>query len=183
MSQHLGPEHCYLYVSASRSWHGWRSHRSSGATHSSTSSSLLLQHCPVEGVVILMVEGTEQDPEELSEIHVVWGLLKPQPAAVVEVHGKLCRESLAQNFNGCGHLLFTDLLVFLFLSCSLQSLPWQATSVEVHEDVPQALHVVPPALLNAQVCIDGGVSGSAGQVLVLSVWDVLPSSVVPVLLR
>ena len=40
----------------------------------------------------------------------------------------------------------------------LQSLPWQATSIEVHEDVPQALHVVPPALFNAQVCIDGGIS-------------------------
>ena len=40
----------------------------------------------------------------------------------------------------------------------LQSLPRKAASVEVHEDVPQALHVVPPALLNAQVCIDGGIS-------------------------
>ena len=68
------------------------------------------------------------------------------------------KTNLAENFYGRGHLLFTDLLVFLFLSCSLQSLPWQATSVEVHEDVPQALHVVPSALFNAQVCIDGGIS-------------------------
>ena len=33
-------------------------------------------------------------PEELAEIHVVWSLLKPKATAVVEVHGKLCRETL-----------------------------------------------------------------------------------------
>ena len=40
----------------------------------------------------------------------------------------------------------------------LQPLPWEAASVEVHEDVPQALHIVPPALLNAEVGVDGGIS-------------------------
>jgi len=130
-----------------------------------------------------MVEGAEQNSEKLSEIHVVWGLLKPQPTAVVEVHGKLGREPLAQNFYGCGHLLFTDLFIFLLLGCSLQSLPRKATSVEVHENISQALHVIPPTLLNAQVCIDGGISGSAGQVFVLSVWDVLSRPVVPIFLR
>ena len=33
-------------------------------------------------------------PEELAEIHVVWSLLKSKATAVVEVHGKLCRETL-----------------------------------------------------------------------------------------
>ena len=35
-----------------------------------------------------------EKPEELAEIHVVWGLLKSKATAVVEVHGKLCRETL-----------------------------------------------------------------------------------------
>ena len=39
---------------------------------------------------------------------------------------------------------------------------------EVHEDVSEALHVVPPALLDAQVGVDGGVPGRARQVLVFS---------------
>ena len=33
-------------------------------------------------------------PEQLSEIHVVRGLLELEAAAVVEVHGKLSREPL-----------------------------------------------------------------------------------------
>ena len=33
-------------------------------------------------------------PEQLSEINVVRGLLKPEAAAVVDVHGKLSREPL-----------------------------------------------------------------------------------------
>ena len=39
---------------------------------------------------------------------------------------------------------------------------------EVHEDVSEALHVVPPALLDAEVGVDGGVAGRAGQVFVFS---------------
>ena len=45
----------------------------------------------------LVVERPEEDPEELPEVHVVRRLLKTQPAAVVEVHGKLCWEPLAQH--------------------------------------------------------------------------------------
>jgi hypothetical protein len=33
-------------------------------------------------------------PKELSQIHVVWRFLKTQASAVVEIHGKLSRESL-----------------------------------------------------------------------------------------
>jgi len=130
-----------------------------------------------------MVEGAEQDPEELSEIHVVWGLLKPEATAVVEVHGKLSRKALAQNFYRRGHFLLTDLLILLFLGCSLKPLPGEAAPVEVHEDIAQALHVVPPTLLNAKVCVDGCISGSSCQILVLPVRDVLSSPVVSVLLR
>ena len=64
-----------------------------------TCSSLLLQHCPVEGVVVLVVERPEEDSEELTQVHVVWRLLEAQPTAVVEVHCKLCWETLAQHLD------------------------------------------------------------------------------------
>ena len=49
--------------SSARSRHGRGSHRRNGASHSSTGSSLLLQHRPVERVVVLVVQCPEQDPE------------------------------------------------------------------------------------------------------------------------
>lgn len=36
----------------------------------------LLEHGPVKGVVILVVQRAEQDAEQLPQIHVVWGFIK-----------------------------------------------------------------------------------------------------------
>jgi len=55
---------------------------------------LLLEHRPVERVVVLVVEGAEQDAEQLAQVHVVGRLVKAQAAAVVQVHGELGREAL-----------------------------------------------------------------------------------------
>ena len=49
-----------------------------------------------------MVEGAEENAEQLPQVHVVWCLVKAQPPTVVEVHGKLCRESLAGGGGGVG---------------------------------------------------------------------------------
>ena len=40
----------------------------------------------------------------------------------------------------------------------LESLPGQGAPVEVHEDISQALHVVPARLLDSQVRVDRGIS-------------------------
>ena len=53
---------------------------------------------------------------------------------------------------------------------------------KVHEDVSETLHVVPPALLDAQVGVDAGIPGGPGQVLVFPVGNVLVSPGVSVLL-
>ena len=62
----LGVEEKVLILSdlmtLARSRHGWRSHRSRGASHGSTGRGLLLQHGPVEGVVVLVVQRAEKDP-------------------------------------------------------------------------------------------------------------------------
>ena len=62
----------------------------------------------------------------------------------------------------------THLFVLLLLGGSLESLPGEGAAVEVHEHVAQGLHVVPPALLDTQVGVDGGVARRPRQVLVLS---------------
>lgn len=36
----------------------------------------------------------EEDAEQLTQVHVVWSLLKAQPTAVIQIHGKLCWEAL-----------------------------------------------------------------------------------------
>lgn len=51
-----------------------------------------------------------------------------------------------------------------------------------HEHVAQRLEIIPSTLLDTQVGVDRGVSGSTGQVLVLSVGDVQVGLGVPVLL-
>jgi len=141
-------------MTLARSRHGWRSHRSRGASHGSTGRGLLLQHGPVEGVVVLVVQRAEKDPKELPEIHVVRSLFEPQTSAVVEIHRELCWEPFAENFNWCRHLLLADLLVLLLLGCGLEPLPRQTSSVEIHENVAQALHIVTSALLNSKVSVD-----------------------------
>ena len=55
----------------------------------------------------------------------------------------------------------------------LQPLPRQATPVEVHQDVPKRLEIVAATLLDAEVRVDAGVPGSASQVFIFSVRDVL----------
>ena len=53
----------HLIMMLTRSGHGGWNSRGRGASHSGAGGSLLLQHGPVEGVVVLVVEGAEEDPE------------------------------------------------------------------------------------------------------------------------
>lgn len=87
---------CYILAGPG---HGGRGHRCRGSSDSGAGSSFLFQHGPVEGVVILVVEGAEEDAEQLPEIHVVRGLLKPQASAVVKIHGELSGKTLAEHLN------------------------------------------------------------------------------------
>ena len=130
-----------------------------------------------------MIQSPTQYPEELAQVHVVGRLLESQAAAIVQVHRELRGESLAERLHRCRHLLLADLIVLLFLVPRLQTLPRERSAQEVHEDVPERLHVVAAALLNAQMRIDAGVPRRARQALVLPVRDVRPRPAVAVLLR
>jgi len=100
--------------------HGW-SLLCGGPTNSRCGRlrGLLLQHGPVEGVVVLVVQRAEEDPEQLAQVHVVGGLFKAKSAAVVQIHRKLGRETFAEDLNGGGHLFLADLFVFLLLGGGL----------------------------------------------------------------
>ena len=54
-------------------------------------------------------------------------------------------------------------------------MPWEFPSKEVHEDIAQALQVVPSTLFDAQVGVDGGIAGRPCQVFVLPVRNVIPT--------
>ena len=79
-----GPRHC------------GRGHGCRGSPDRGAGGSFLFQHGPVKGVVILVVEGAEQDAEQLPEIHVVRSLLEPQASAVVKIHGELGGKTLGK---------------------------------------------------------------------------------------
>lgn len=64
----------------------------------------------------------------------------------------------------CGCLLLLpNLLVFLLVRCSFETLPWQTPSEEVHEHVPQRFQIVSSRLFSAQVGVDAHVTRGARQ--------------------
>jgi len=77
---------------------------------------------------------------------------------------------LAEEVRGRGHLLFHDTIVFLLLCSSFETLPWQCTAEEVHENaVGKGLQVITTSLLDFQVSVYGCITSSTGEVLVLPV--------------
>lgn len=72
---------------------------SSSNTYYSTSTacrgrSFLFQHRPIEGVVVLVIQSTEQNAEQLAKVHIVGSFFEPQSSAIVQVHGEFCWEAL-----------------------------------------------------------------------------------------
>jgi len=73
-----------------------------------------------------------------------------------------------------------DPLLLLLLGGGVQPLPGEVAPEELEQHLAQALQVVPPALLLAEVVVDGGIAGSASQVLAVLEGDVLLGLVVEV---
>lgn len=61
-------------------------------------------------------------------------------------------------------------------------MPRQSASHEIHKDVAKGLHVISAALLDAQMGINASIAGSARQVFVFSVRNMLVCSSVSVFL-
>lgn len=92
------------------------------------------------------------------------------------------REAIAQVLDGSRLLLLSNLLVLLLVGSSLEALPRQSTSEEVHENVAEGLEVIATRLLASKMGVDTHVASGTGQRLALSVGDVLLGLGVAVLL-
>merc|ERR550532_767921 len=141
---------------------------------------LLIEERPIKDKVLLKV-AVQKVLEQASQIRIIWGFLKFEMAAIVEVCCEFTREMLAENLNWRCHFFHHDLRILLLLVWSRESLPWQTTDVKVHHHIPDSLQIVAPALFNAQVCVDTGVTRCASQIFALTVGNMLLRLWVPVL--
>jgi len=70
----------------------------------------------------------------------------------------------------------------LLLGRRLEALPRKRATDKVKKNVSEGFHVIPTGLFDSEMGVDGGISSSSGQVLVLSVGDVKVGLGVTVLL-
>jgi hypothetical protein len=127
---------------------------------------------PVEDVIVLEALANEQVAEELAEVGVIGLVVEAKSARVIEEDTELVRESAAQQVRGRSHLLLHNSVVLLLLSGCFQPLPGESATQEVHEHVSEGLQVVTTGLFDTQVRVDGRVTSSACEVLVLPIRDV-----------
>lgn len=139
-------------------------------------------NAPIENVVVLVSFTDEEIPEELPQVRVVGLVVKSQGPSVVQEDGELVGEATAKKIGGCGHLLLHNPVIFLLLGSSLETLPRERATEEVHENISERFEIIAASLLDTQVSVDGSVTSSTSQVLVLSVGDVKVGLWVPVLL-
>lgn len=120
--------------------------------------------------------------EEVSEVIVVGGVLESKVSHVRQVLVELLREALAQILNRSCLLLLANLLVLLLVGSSLQTLPGQTSSEEVHEDMAKSLEIVTSRLLPTKMRVDTHVTSSSRKRFPLAVGNVLLGLGVSVLL-
>lgn len=83
------------------------------------------------------------------------------------------RKSFAQVLDRSSLFLLANLLVLLLVRRGFQSLPWETSSQEVHENVTQSFQVISPGLLPAQMGVDTHVAGCTRQRFSLTIRDML----------
>ena len=113
----------------------------------------LLDH-PVEDKVVFVAHSIEQVLEQLAQVANIRFLLELQASTVVKIDTKLVWQVLSECLNRGGQLFVTNFFVFFLLCASWQALPRQGALVKIHEDETKRLQVVPPTLLDAQMCVD-----------------------------
>ena len=87
----------------------------------------------------------------------------------LKVLGKRVRKSSAKYFRRRHQFAAENFFILLFLGATFQPLPWQCAAQEVHEHHTKTFQVIPPALLNAEVVVNTGVTRCACQVLAFAV--------------
>lgn len=98
--------------------------------------------CPIKNIIVLEAFPYKQIPENLTEVGVVRLVVKPQWASVVEVDGKLIRETTTKNLGWGGHFLFHDTVVLLLFCSCFQSLPRERSAAEIKHNIPKRFHII-----------------------------------------
>jgi hypothetical protein len=154
-----------------------------GSIHDHGSVLLVLVDGPVEDVIVLEGLANEEITEDLAEVRIIGLVVEAERTGVVQVDGEFVGETTAQDLGRGGHLLLHNAVVLLLLGSSLQTLPGKRTTAEVEHDIAQRFHIVTARLLDTEMSVDTGVTGSSSEVLVLTVRNVEVSLGVTVFLR
>lgn len=105
-----------------------------------------LLDAPVEDIIVLEAFADEQIAEKLAEVRIVGLVVEAESSAVVEENTKLVGESTAQQIGRSRHLLLHDPVVLLLLGGRLETLPWESTAEEVHENISKRFEIVATGL-------------------------------------
>jgi len=73
-------------------------------------------------------------------------------------------------------------VVLFLLVVGLNTLPRQKSSHQINQHITNSFQIISSTLLNTEMCVDGGVSGSTRKILVLTVRDMLMSFAISIFL-
>jgi hypothetical protein len=133
----------------------------------------LLLFRPIIQPVTLKPTLLPQIVKQFPAVLVVRLVLELQVFGVVEIDDELVGETLAQKVHGSGHLLLHYHRVFLFGVFGFHVLPREDAPEEIHQHVADGLQVVSPGLLDTDVGVDGGISGSSCELFAVLIGYVL----------
>ena len=137
---------------------------------------------PIILSILNLAGALESLGEEVAKVVVIWSILKSKVPDIAEVLVEFLWETIAKLGDWRRLLLLSDLLILLLVGRSLQSLPWETSPEEIHEDVSERLEIIATRLLASKMGVDGHVTRSSGKRLSLAIWNVLLSLWVAVLL-
>lgn len=89
---------------------------------------------------------------------------------------KLFRLTFTQIFNRSNSFFDFDLFIFFFFCFSWKTLPWQASSNEVHQHKSNLLKIISPCLLDSQVCVQTCVPCCSSQSFIVFKRNMPPCS-------
>jgi hypothetical protein len=118
---------------------------------------------PVVLAILNLSRVLESLGKELSKVVVIRGVLETQVADICQILREFLGEALAEILDSSGLLLLTNLLVLLLVGSSLQTLPGEAATKEVQENVAEGFEIVSTGLLASQMSVDTHVSGGSRQ--------------------
>jgi len=137
---------------------------------------------PVVLAILDFASVLQRSSEEFAEVVVVGLVLEAQVADVRKVLVELLWVAITEVLDRGRLLLLSNLFVLLLVGSSLQSLPWETSTEEVHEHVAEGLEIITTRLFPAKMGVDAHVSCGTGKRLPLAVRNVLLGLRVTVLL-